>query len=580
MKRTKYFIPIGLSILLGVSACDSDFEKVPVERFTIDYVFSKTDSLGKNAHYFLNTIYGKMQNGHNRVGGDYLDAATDDAVTSALSETDVYKLSVGRYTPRTLVGSDMQWGQYYEGIREVNIFINNIDVVPLMDKFDNNVAKNIPLNRAWKAEARFLRAHFYFELLKRYGGVPLVGDKPFELSDNLQLPRNTFEECVDYIVDELDAIKDSLRTLPMANSGTDGHVATQEAAMAFKSRILLYAASPLFNESPLDKSNACVGYPSYDANRWKKAADAAKWFIDTYPNYSLADNFKDVFLNYYGDKNKELIFFQQGSSAKEVEQNNGPVGFTGDNLGKGRTSPTQNLVDAYPMLDGKPIGESSKYAYSYSSMYTNRDPRLDMTVLHNASKWLNKSVETYDDGLSNPTGTSQKTKTSYYMRKFMGDFESSDKYDNTLHLWVMYRYAEILLNYAEALNEFSGPTTEVYNSIIALRKRAGIEAGDDELYGLKAGMQKAEMRKIIQNERRIEMAFEEQRYWDIRRWKIAQEVFAKPIQGMQIVKAGGSLNFSPTVILTTSFDEKRYLYPIPYSEVIKNKNMVQNPKWN
>lgn len=580
MKRNTYLIFIGLTLFFGVSSCDSDFEKVPVEEFTLEYVFSRTDSVGKNARYFLNEIYGVMLNGHNRVGGDYLDAATDDAITSALSENDVYKLSVGRFTSNNRVGSDMKWEEFYKGIRKVNIFINNIDVVPLMEKFDNNVAKNISMNRAWKAESRFLRAYFYFELMKRYGGVTLVGDIPFKLNDNLELPRNTFEECVDYIVDELDAIKDSLRTLPIANAATDGHVVTQEAAMALKSRVLLYAASPLFNESPIEKSNPLVGYTTYSPERWKKAADAAKWFISKYPNYSLAPDFNAVFLGYYSDNNKELIFFHQAHHGKEIEQNNGPVGFTGDNLGRGRTSPTQNLVDAFPMLDGKPIGESSKYPYSYVSMYKNRDPRLEKTILHNESRWLNRNIETFEGGLNNPSGSNQKTKTSYYMRKFMGNFENSNQYDNTYHLWVMYRYAEILLNYAEALNEYSGPADEVYDCLIALRQRAGIEAGDDGMYGLKAGMDKGEMRKAIQNERRIEMAFEEHRYWDIRRWKIAEEVFSKPLEGMMITKYEGVLNYTPTTVLTTSFDEKRYLYPIPYAEVIKNKNMVQNPKWN
>jgi len=145
---------------------------------------------------------------------------------------------------------------------------------------------------------------------------------------------------------------------------------------------------------------------------------------------------------------------------------------------------------------------------------------------------------------------------------------------------VIFRYAELLLNYAEAQNEYlASPTPDVYNAIILLRKRIGIVAGTDKLYGLKATMTKDEMRKVIQNERRIEMAFEEQRFWDIRRWRIAEELFKTPLKGMSIVKNFTSLTYTEIDVLTANFTEKSYLFPIPYSEVIKNSNMVQNPKW-
>jgi len=167
------------------------------------------------------------------------------------------------------------------------------------------------------------------------------------------------------------------------------------------------------------------------------------------------------------------------------------------------------------------------------------------------------------------------------MCKFMGKYASSGTvYGNNYHLWVVFRYAEILLNYAEAENEYlSAPSVDVYNAIIELRKRVGIEAGDDNLYGLKPKMTQSEMRTVIQNERRIEMAFEEQRYWDIRRWRLAENIFTNPLKGMVIVSSLGSLSFNEVDVLSVTFDTKRYLYPIPYSEVIKNKNMIQNPKW-
>jgi hypothetical protein len=263
-----------------------------------------------------------------------------------------------------------------------------------------------------------------------------------------------------------------------------------------------------------------------------------------------------------------------------VEQNNGPIGFTGNNQSRGRTSPTQNLVDAFPMKDGKAIDDpSSAYSYSTQNMYANRDPRLEYTVMHNGSRWLKKSLETSITGKNNPDHSAQTTKTSYYLRKFMGSFEESDNYDDVLHLWIMFRYAEILLNFAEAENEYAGPTPEVYKAITDLRSRAGIEPGADNLYGLKANMSAAEMREVIRNERRIEMAFEEQRYWDIRRWRMAEDIFAGPLYGLQITKSSNVLNYERIQVAEYSFENKRYFYPIPYSEVIKNSNMKQNPGW-
>lgn len=586
MKQYKYLAFVGI-ILFFLFSCTDSYESTPVEQFSIDYVFSKTDSAGVNAKRFLNDIYLLLNNGHNRVGSDYLDAASDDAISINNNDPDVYKLAIGRYSASSPVTSDMKWGDYYTGIRRVNIFIKNIDVVPFNYMYKNALGEIRPLNYTLKAEARFLRAYFYFELVKRYGGVPLMGDSIYTLEDNMELPRNKFSDCIDYIVNELNTIGNDLRSYPIEDATAYAHVPTKEACEALKSRVLLYAASPLFNGNSIEAGNELVGYASYDKERWNKAAEAAKMFIDSYgPNgngaFRLSPDFRDTFLGFYNTStNPEMIFFIQGGNDKSVETNNGPLGFTGDALGKGRTLPTQNLVDAFPMKDGKAIGESSKYTYDPLKPYDNRDPRLGYTVLHNGSMWLGSILQTYQGGTNNPSSSAQYTKTSYYMSKFMGKYASNGTvYGNNYHLWVVFRYAEILLNYAEAENEYlSAPSSDVYNTIIELRKRAGIEAGDDNLYGLKPNMTQSEMRTVIQNERRIEMAFEEQRYWDIRRWRLAENIFTNPLKGMIIINSLGSLSFNEVDVLSATFDTKRYLYPIPYSEVIKNKNMIQNPKW-
>ena len=572
-------------LLLTAVSCTDSYEGTPVNMFTEDYLFSRTDSNGVVARQFLNRIYWYMRNGHNGVNGDYLDAASDDALSVNSGDPDVYKLAVGRYSASSTIPSDMIWTDPYGLIRRVNILLNGIDVVPFNTTYIDALGNARPLNVSMKAEARFLRAYFYFELMKRYGGIPIIGDKVYDLNENIELPRSTFEQTVKYIVSELDAIKDDLRSLPLPDAAANAHVVTTQAAQALKIRVLLYAASPLFNEKPVESGNELVGYATYDRERWKTAADAARSFMNAYGTdggpLGLDPNFKDVFTNWYDNTiHKEMIFFRENDSNTSIETANGPLGLSGAKQGNGRTNPTQNLVDAFLMKDGYFINEEgSAYEYDPQHPYDNRDPRLEYTIIHNGTNWLNNTMQTWQGGANNPLGSSYSL-TSYYMRKFMGNFESGSEYQATLHNWVMFRYAEILLNFAEAENEYlSSPSQDVYDAIIALRKRAGIEAGNDNLYGLRDDMSQADMRKVIQNERRIELAFEEHRYWDIRRWRLAEMIYAQPVKGMFITTSLTGTTYIPQDVLTVDWDNKRYLYPIPYSEVIKNKNMVQNPNW-
>ena len=585
MIRNKYLTFLGVGLLFMASACNDGYEKEPVEHFTLDYLFSRADSAGIQARYFLNNIYYEhLPSGYNRINGDFLDAASDDAISINNNEPEIYKLFMGRYSAVSRL-TDMEWGGYYQGIRKANILINNIDVVPFNLTYINALGETKPLNYTMKAEARFLRAHFYFELVKRYGGVPLIGDNVYVLGDDVQLPRNTFAQCIDYIVRELDEIKDDLRSLPMADATEFAHAPTKEACLAMKARVLLYAASPLFNEKPLEAGNELIGYPSYDSGRWNLAAQAAKDLIDQYGpkgkgTLNLAQDYRNIFVDFYGGNNPELIFFRPVGKNKSIETANGPLGFSGNSLGNGNTNPTQNLVESFLMKDG------TKYvSTSVDDPFKNRDPRLDFTILHHGSRWLNTTLDTQVGGTHNPSGA-QYSRTCYYMAKFMKDYQTSSNYEDNIHLWVMYRYGEVLLNYAEALNEvaLAGGTIdnkEVLNSLIQLRKRAGIEPGNENYYGLPApqNYDAAEMREIIRNERRIEMAFEEQRYWDIRRWRIAEDIFKEPLKGLNIQVVGNKTIYNEVNVLSAEFDTKRYFYPIPYSEVIKNGSMIQNPNW-
>ncbi|RCH55401.1 RagB/SusD family nutrient uptake outer membrane protein [Mucilaginibacter hurinus] len=576
-----------MGLAITSASCKRTLETVPVETLTKDFVFDVKDSAGVNASNFLTNLYYYMPNGFNRISGDFLDAASDDAISSSVSKSDVELMVTGGLTPffnpddaftYSSAINAPAFSNYYVPIRKATEFITSIDRVPMNARLNDGT--NRLVRNAWKAEARFLRAISYFELVKRYGGMPLLGDKVFELGDEVEFPRNSFDECIKYIVTECDTAIMHLRKDPVVNA--DYGRVTQGAAMALKARVLLYAASTLFNGGNIDPANPLTGYTNFDKERWKLAADASKAIIDL-KVFSLEPMLNKLFL----DRNNEIILAHIGQSSKSLEIANGPVG-VGKGVGQGRTSPTQELVEAFPMINGLPItdpasnyDEANPYGPGIDSSQR-RDPRLDMTVLHNGSRWLKASLETFNGGLSKPGGSGQQTKTGHYLRKFLGNFEESTEYaTNQVHAFVIFRYGEVLLNYAEALNEYEGPVREVYLALIELRKRAGILPGKGA-YGIKTDMTQDEMRKFIYNERRIEMAFEEHRYWDIRRWKIAEEVYNKPLQGYIIRRDPytGAFSYSIEPVLTTTFSvPKMYLYPIPYNELVRNRNMKQNPGW-
>jgi hypothetical protein len=579
--KSRFKIVLTVIAFAGLTACQKNYETVPLgQQQTINDVFNTQDSAGVAAADYLSTVYQQaLPSGHFRVGGDYLDAASDDAVSSSNAVSAVQMIATGQYSSAA-TNADDDWSKAYTAIRDANIYIVNIYRVPLKEQLPNGK----PAIAAYRSEARFLRAWLYFELVKRYGGVPLLGDTVFTISDNAQVPRNSFSDCINYIVSECDNIKDSLRTAAMVNGNSYGHV-TQGAAMALKAQVLLFAASPLYNGGNIDQGNPLTGYSAYDVNRWQLAAQAAQDVINLNA-YALMPSFNNVFTTQAAPvgANTESIFWVQNGTSMNVEIDNSPVGYASSGA-DGETSPTQELVDAFPMNNGLAITDPAS-GYSAADPYTNRDPRLTSTVFYNGSLWLNRPVQAFDGGLDKPGGIIQQTKTGYYMRKFMGPFESVTSnppaYSNTVHDFIYFRYAEILLDFAEATNEFSGPSTAVYNALIALRQRAGIQAGATNSYGLAPGMDQDQMRLVIQNERRIEMAFEERRFWDIRRWKIAAQVYnSGPLQGVDIQQnTSGLLTYNPINVLTTAFsDPKMYFYPIPYGEVVKNPEMRQNPSW-
>lgn len=522
-------------------------EKVPLEGLTENIVFDKTDSIGANADLFLNNIYSHLPNGFNRIGDAFLDAATDDAVSS-LRNSDIEILGRGMQSPTLTI--DEAFFENYTGIRKVNLFLSKIDVVPVTDA----------VKGYFKAEARFLRAMFYFELVKRYGGVPLIGDQVLDLDSDLKTPRATFEQCVQYIINECDAISPLLRKEPLATNFVGR--ATQGAALALKSRILLYAASPLNN-------------PNNDPAKWQSAMDAAKAVMDL-GYYALLGNFMNLFLQ---RSNTEIILAYQSARSQVIEADNAPPGYSNTNAGAGLMSPTQELADAFPMRNGRAISDPAS-GYDPDAPYTNRDQRLTFTIFYNGSRWLGRNVETFTGGIDMPGGLITTSRTGYYLRKFMGNFAEAANYTVQDHNFIIFRYAEILLNYAEAANEL-GFTDIAYTQLKAIRARVGITAGNGNMYGLKAGMPQEEMREAIMLERRLELAFEEHRFWDARRWKKAETWFNKTLHGVKITRLSETeFQYTPIEAGYVAFKAPQmYWYPFNFREVQQNTGLTQNPGW-
>lgn len=512
---------------------------------------------------------------------------------AASSEADVPKVGVsatsagfatGSITPATVSGD--AWSTCYKQIRAVNQYLKHATMLPF----------EIYLQKRTAAEARFLRAWYYFILVKHYGGVPLVGDTIFNDQDKIAASRNSFEECINYIVSECDA---AAKDLPVRQQGLEYGRAGSGACLALKARALLYAASPFFNgpnqfnsslSSPL---RTIVGYANAEDNRWKQAADAARMVISlgTFELYNTTGDvagqsippFRDLF---YRRVNSEYILARMNLGNRDFETCWMPPSRGGDGNG---AYPYQELVDAFLMKDGQPITAATS-GYNPNRPYDNRDPRLDHTIMHDSSL-----IVLYTDFIQPIMGQPLKlyfnagadavfnrTTTGYYVNKMLKPDIAGNCIHGAERCWPLIRLAEMYLNFAEAENEYAGPTDEVYSAIVAIRKRAGITAGTDNRYGLPAGMSKEEMRAVIRNERRIELAFEEHWFWDIRRWMMAETTENATLHGMKVMRENETATpaFEVFNVRKRNFRTAMYLFPIPQSEVAKSDQLLQNPYWS
>lgn len=550
MKRIKLIITAGfLSLIIG--SCNYlDYSEASYLKK--EDIFSNWD----RTQSFLSDIYSSLPAEFNPIGGAMRASATDEA-EYVLDYSSVQKFSDGSWS--SIQTLDDQWGQLYSAIRAVNLLLKEVEGRKFEDyKWTDTYKDEMAQFNNYPHEARFLRAYFYLQLAMRYGNVPLITTVLTEDEANAVSPAS-YDDIVKFIVSECDAI---IPLLPVTyvgfTSAQETGRATKGAAMALKARSLLYAASPLNN-------------PSGTAQKWVDAAKAAKDIINS-ATYSLEANY-NAFLNNVASK--ELILERREGNQNYFEKTNFPIGYEGGNTGN---CPTQNLVDAYEMsANGLSISEPNS-GYNPGNPYAGRDPRLALTILYNTATFKSKQLECWIGG-ANAAPKTNATKTGYYLRKYVIEAINLTPSNTTTrqHTWVLFRYGEVLLNYAEAMNEAYGPENASTLGMTALQAVNLIRARA-KMPVFPAGLTKDQFRTKLQNERRVELAFEDQRFWDVRRWKIGNTT--REIYGMEINKnADGTYKYTKKLVERRVYEDKMNFYPIPISEIYKNDKLKQNNGW-
>ena len=563
MRAIKHIL-ITCCVGLTLFSCDYLDEK-PYEYWQPEDTFIDYDKTIQ----LLNSVYIAMPNGFSTYSGAFLDASTDDGAHVNPSNQ-MYKLGQGYVTEINPI--ENQWYSLYMGIRRTLYFEQYI---PLLQ----NVA-------GWKdeqvlrykemavAESKTVRALYYFELAKRYGGVPLV-KKTYSLDDTeiITLPRNSFKECIDYIVQLCDEADEAFAKYNQVTTGqrTFGFLCTRACALAVKAKTLAYAASPLYN----NVSDPLQGYA--DGNIQERligAAKALKRVIDLDPaKLKLYPNYEKLF-NVQPNQNTEYIVYTGNLKSYNLER----LLYPPSQLGQGNTCPTQNFVSAFEKKNG------SANNMQAADRYENMDPRFYTTVVYDGAKLGSRGIidisgKESQDAIGKISLSS--TVTGYYLRKFLDTNInlSAPTIATTHHYFPVIRLADIYLLYAEMMNEAYGPDNASDLGLTALdalnkvRQRAGIS----EI----AGGSKEEVKTKIRNERRIELSFEDQRYFDLRRWKLAEVALNQPVTGFRIEKENDVISSATEFVVDSQrrFHTRMYYAPIPYGEMQLNKNLVQNPGW-
>jgi len=573
---------LTISVLMAlVTACKKTSFLDQTVTSSLDENTTFSDS--SNAMQFLNNIYVDLgfatdPRRFTNVPGTFgagLEAACDEAEgPNAASTNGFIQFATGSVNP-TVVPDDA-WKKCYANIRAVNQFLKHLPVIPF----------NSALKTQVSAEARFLRAWYYTMLMQHYGGVPLIGDTIYASADHIDVKRNTYQECVNYVLTELDA---AAGVLPTTWTGAQYGRASKGACLAVKARVLLFAASPLFNNGGMAAGDAnlanIVAYPDADPKRWQLAADAAKAVIALNAYQLFVDStskpgepgygFTELFTKRY---NTEYILPRMMGDNKYLES----LWDAPSRGGSGGSFPYQEIVDAFPMSNGLDITDPAS-GYDPTHPYQHRDPRLGYTIMHDSTLRVTfgtnqpSPVQLYLNTSVTPAVASsgdavyKGTPTGLYIYKMVDPNVINNSVGTTARVLPLIRYAEVVLNFAEATNEAVGPTAEVYQSLEAIRQRAGLRP-----WQLPAGLSQAQMRAVIRKERRLELAFEGFRFWDVRRWLIADQTENQTMHGMEVDRGPGVV-YKPFVVRKHNFSKAMYLWPLPLPEVAKSPELLQNP---
>ena len=609
----KYKIHIYLLITILVcftTACDPDFfNQVPNDRMTVDEVFQRR----LESEQYLAKVYSFIRDEADQTldgGTPYMGLSDEGDITYTNHPT--YLMNLGNWD----ASKDFYnfWRQYYLGIRTATYFMQRIGENTEILAADGGEA----IIKRYRAEARALRAEFYANILKQYGpAVLLPADEvvsPSTPLSELSYPRNSYDECVDFIVSEFDKAGEEL-PLWYDNPSDYGKM-TKAVCMGLKARVLLYAASPQWNGNTKyanfkNKDGKQLVNQTYSVEKWKRAADAAKAVIDLglFSLYKVNDaagkpdplrSYQYALLDVW---NTETIFARKSNSLGNNWEWRATPRFAGGTSGNGVP---QQQVDAYQMANGEiPITGynadatpviNAKSGYQESgfstandtytetgtyNMYMKREPRFYASITYSGSYNLNKTafpakIGIYFSGNNGRNGGNNNfTRTGYLARKNIHPSSNQATSQRISRPLVLMRLAEIYLGYAEALNEYAPANADILKYTNLIRERAGIPE-------LPTGLTKEVMRERILLERRIELAFERHRYFDSRRWLTAEKTDGGAFYGLDIDKGSSFTDvsfFKRVVFENRVFTDKNYLFPIPQSEIDKDVNLVQNPGW-
>ncbi len=458
------------------------------------------------------------------------------------------------------------WTKCYTAIADVCMYMEKIDQTDITDwQYNSNYPNWVQQMELFPYELRFLRAYFYFELFRAYGDVPLVTTTLTNAQANT-IERTPADQVVKFIVEELDAIAPYLPVSYITEVGSEIGRATRIAAFALKARTLLYAASPLYN-------------PSGDRTKWEKAAEACKYILDNAETWGLK---LSPYASLWGHEaffNPELIFGLGRGETNSFEMANYPIGVEN---GASGNCPTQSFVDQYEYQDnGETFGARHPGSIDLRSSdpYEGLDPRFALTVVKNGDMWPSngsqkKAIETFVGGF-NASPKYGATPTGYYLKKYVDGscVTTADNQTTRRHTWILFRLGEFYLDFAEAVFNATGSANDATFGMTAneavnvLRKRSDIQMPEFTEDG-EAWVERYE------RERLVELAFENHRFWDVRRWKKADKYF----RNIQVASISSSLQLTRSTV-TRQWDDKYYFYPIPQTELKKNQNLTQNPGW-